>query len=107
MKENVYASRDISRGEPLHNVIVREKGYFYFFDSQGNALRAKHERRVLSEEVRKEREAENEFHKRALVARKSARNAIREGKEIAASLARAARKERLKVKIAALQSRLK
>lgn len=107
MKEQVYASRDFKRGEPLTGVVKRERDYFYFVDGEGTMLRAKQERRPsLTPAERARRDAEKEYRREQAAQRKANRD-VRKLKEYALKEQRSlAREARIRAKIAELQSKI-
>jgi hypothetical protein len=107
MKEQVYASRDIKRGEPLTTVVNRERDYFYFVDGTGTMLRAKQERKPAltpAERARREREAQ---YRREQAAQRKVLRDERKLKEYALREQRSlAREARIRAKIAELQAKI-
>lgn len=109
MKEQVFATRDIKKGEPLNNAINRETGYFYFFTADGSALRAPIERRQLTPQQRAERDAAERVRKAEVAQRRQERE-FRRAKLDEAEAARkdALRKQKysaIDAKVAKLQER--
>lgn len=82
-KENVFAARDIKKGESLINAVQRAQGYFYFVTREGTMLRAPLARKPLTPEERAVRDREALEKAKAIAARRAVRTAARLAKRAA------------------------
>ena len=109
MKENVLATRDIRKGEPLLKCVQREEGFFYFFTKQGDAMRAPFARKTLTPEERAQRQAAEATRRQGVEQRRKQREARRaatdEAKRQTKEAARRAKQAALDSRIAELQEK--